>query len=115
MPNINSINSNFKINSDEYMINVTHNDSFRLSAIIYKDEYEYDCNSNNVTSICRDKEDEVFKRIFVRIDDCPEWTREILYTIRKKQLEEQEKLEYKEMKKQKRLELTRKIFPFLKK
>ena len=115
MPNINSINSNFKINSDEYRINVKHNDSFTLSAIIYKDEYEYDCNSNNVTSICRDKEDEIFKRIFVKIDDCPEWTREILYAIRKKQLEEQEKLEYKEMKKQKRLELRRKIFPFLKK
>lgn len=115
MNNVQSTNSNFKINSDEYRINVKHNDSFTLSAKTYENKYEYDCNSNNVTSVCRDKEDEIFKRIFIKIDDCPEWTHEILYAIRKEQLKEQEKLEYKEMKKQKRLELVRRFNPFRKK
>ncbi len=70
------------------------------------------------------------KKLFVRIDDCPYWSRESLYEIRKKQLdeekqklleekmaEEQELLERKkeEEKYQKRLNLRRKIFPFLKK
>lgn len=101
MNNVESTNSNFKINSDEYSVDIKYNNSFTLSAMTYKNEYKYDCNSNNVTSVCRDKEDEIFKRIFVKIDDCPEWTHEKLYTIRKEQLEEQDKLEYKEMKKQK--------------
>lgn len=102
--NVQSTNSNFKINSDEYSIDIKYNHSFTLSAMTYKNEYKYDCNSNNVTSICRDKEDEIFKRVFIKIDDCPEWTHEILYGIRKEQLE-----------KQKRLELIRKLNPFRKK
>lgn len=115
MNNVQSTNSDFKINSDEYSIDIKYNNSFKLSAITYKNEYQYDCNSNNVTSVCRDKEDEIFKRIFIKIDDCPEWTHKKLYAIRKEQLEEQEKLEYKEMKKQKRLELVRRLNPFRKK
>jgi len=115
MNNVQSTNSNFKINSDKYSVDIKYNNSFTLSAMTYEHEYKYDCNSNNVTSVCRGKEDELFKRIFIMIDDCPEWTREKLYSIRKGQLEEQEKLEYKEMKKQKRLELVRKLNPFRKK
>lgn len=115
MNNVQSTNSNFKVNSDEYVINIKYNDSFTLSARTYQNEYKYDCNSNNVTSVCRNKEDEIFKRIFIKIDDCPEWTHEILYAFRKEQLEEQEKMEYKKMKKQKRLELVRKLNPFRKK
>lgn len=115
MNNVQSTNSNFKINSDEDSIDIKYNNSFKLSAMTYENEYQYDCNSNNITSVCRDKEDEIFKRIFIKIDDCPEWTHEKLYAIRKEQLEEQEKLEYKEMKKQKRLELVRRLNPFRKK
>ena len=35
------------------------------------------------------KENEIFKKLFVRIDDCPDWSRESLYKIRKKQLDEE--------------------------
>lgn len=59
----------------------------------YENDYQYDCNSNNITSVCRDKEDEEKE-----LD----------------KLEEQEKLEYKEIKK-KRLELVRRLNPFRKK
>lgn len=114
MNNVQSTNSNFKINSDKYSVDIKYNNSFTLSAMTYEHEYKYDCNSNNVISVCRYKEDEVLKKIFIKIDDCPEWTHEKLYAIRKEQLEEQEKLEYKEMKKQKRLELVRRLNPFKK-
>ena len=61
----------------------------------------------------------IFKRIFVKISDCPIWMQGILYAERKKQVEELEKTEkirkQKEEKKQKRLEYIRKIFPFIKK
>ena len=87
--------------------------------IKYKDEFDYVCNSNNIINEIEGNENELFKRIFVKINDCPEWMRLELYEIRQKQLKEEQKIEdekkYKEMKKQKRLELRNKIFPFLKK
>ena len=77
------------------------------------------CNSSIVNEAFKNNEDEIFKRIFVRIEDCPEWSKKMLYEIRKNQLLEEQKIEdeekYKEMRKQKRLELKRKLFPFLKK
>ena len=88
------------------------------------------CNSHEILNVVCGQENEIFKKLFVRIDDCPDWSRESLYKIRKKQLdeekqklleekmvEEQELLERKkkEEKYQKRLNLRRKIFPFLKK
>ena len=119
MNNVQSINSNFKINSDEYSIDIKYNNFSILSVLTYENKYEYDCNSNNIISVCRNKEDEIFKKIFVKISDCPEWSQVMLYKIRQNQLAEEQKIEdelkYKEMRKQKRLELTRKIFPFLKK
>ena len=67
----------------------------------------------------KENEMEIFKRIFVKISDCPIWMQGILYEERKKQVEELEKTEkirkQKEAKKQKRLEYIRKIFPFIKK
>lgn len=33
------------------------------------------------------KEEKIFKHIFIRIDDCPKWTRPLLLEIRKKQLQ----------------------------
>lgn len=53
-----------------------------------------------------------------RSSDCSEWSQSILYEIRQNQLAEEQKIEnelkYKEMIKQKRLELTRKFFFILK-
>lgn len=113
--NIKSSNSNFliDIDSDEVSIFVKSKENgymndFELSADVRKNKYDYTCNSNAVISAFRKKEAEIFKRIFIRIDDCPEWTKSALYEIRQKQLSE-------EMKQQKRLTLKRKIFPFLKK
>lgn len=92
---------------------------FNLKFPSYDDEYKYDCNSTILIEAFWGNENEIFKRIFVKIEDCPKWSQETLYEIRQKQLVEEQKIEdkikYKEMKKQKRLELTRRFFPFLKK
>jgi len=113
--NIESVNSKFlvDINSDEVSISSSIQDNrhihkFELSANTKKSEYSYTCESNNVISAFRNKEDEILKRIFIRIEDCPKWTQFSLYEIRKQQLEQ-------ELKYEKRLELKRKLFPFLNK
>ena len=81
----------------------------------YTDAYRIECNSGIINELLKDNEDEIFKRVFVRIDDCPEWCRQRLYEIRQNQLIEERHKEEKEAKKQKRLEFARKVFPFLKK
>lgn len=120
------VNSNFFVNISPYgvciytksMTNPLMQD-FELTFPRYDNNYEYDCNSTTVISAFKGKENEIFKRIFVKIDDCPKWSQPMLYEIRQNQLAEEQKIEdkikNKEKKKQKRLELTRKIFPFLKK
>lgn len=109
-----SVNSNFSVIIDNAYKDVTISDSnenffsLRASSSLSYD-YDCNCNSNNIIDIIRGNEDELFKRIFVKISDCPEWTHEDLYGIRKEQLEEQQRIDYEEMKKQKRLELFRKL------
>lgn len=81
--------------------------------------YYYDCKFSDVTRVIKGNEDEVFKSIFIRIDDCPEWSRPILWENRKSQLEEEQRLEDKIkdnlIKKQKRLEFVIRVLPVLNK
>lgn len=118
MKNIESSNSTFKISSSEYSIYISNslkNESdFELSAKIFEDKFDYNCNSNDITSICRNNEIELFKRVFVKIEDCPEWMRSKLYEIRQAQLIEEQKIEEKLQKKQRRLEMIKKLNPFRK-
>lgn len=83
---------------------------FELSSLSYKNDYDYKCNSLKVLELLQDREDELFKKIFVRIDDCPKWSRQILYQIRQEQLTKEQKLI--EEKRQKRLNLKRILFPW---
>lgn len=113
--NIKSVNSNFLIDINDMEVSVSSNIEemghihfFKLFKNFKYNEYEYVCNSNTIVSAFRNNEAEIFKRIFVRIEDCPKWTTFLLYEIRKEQLE-------KEAKKDKRRELKKKIFPFIKK
>lgn len=121
-----SVNSNFHICIGIVGINISSNiepntreNIFSLSTRHQDDDgvYQYKCNSNNIINEIKGHESELFKRIFIKIEDCPEWTRAILTEQRKKQLDKQQQnkkeLQIKEEKKQKRLELLRKIFPFL--
>lgn len=65
-------------------------------------------NSSFIIDSLKGKEEEIFRNIFIKISDCPDWAQDILYNVRQNQIIE-------EQKKGKRLELTKIIFPFLKK
>ncbi len=110
-----AVNSNFLVNIyffgvDIFVKSPTNSFmmDFMLSSYKYSNNYRYDCNSSIVISAIKGKENEIFKRIFVKISDCPKWSQPSLYEIRQSQLIE-------EQKKQKKLKLKRKLFPFLKK
>lgn len=111
MHGLTSINSNFLIDVSQYGVSIypkntnIFSSDFVLKAYSYTNKYKYNCNSNVVLNEFLGKETEVLKRIFVRIEDCPEWSQPILFKIRQKQLAKGEKI----------LKLTRKFLPFLKK
>ena len=118
---ISPINSRFFINIGSFGVDVftkcsNENDDFNLLSNNNK-EYKYSGNFNIIDCI-KGNEDEFFKNIFVKIDDCPTWIQNILYTIRQEQLMNEQKIEdekiYKDIKKQKRLNLKKKFLPFLK-
>ncbi len=124
--NTKTLNSNFLVDISQYGVNIYVNSQsnrfskdFKLSSPSYKNGYDYECNSTSVLTALQGKEDEIFKRIFVKIDDCPEWSKQTLYQTRQEQLAKEKRLEeeqlYKEMKRQKRLELKRKFFPWMNK
>lgn len=54
---------------------------------IYNSDYGCNFNSLDLVEICINNYEEIFKRIFVKIEDCPEWTCENLYKIIKQQIE----------------------------
>lgn len=106
--NVKPINSNFDINICGYGIHVEYKDDFILRAPGDENGYSLTCNSGNVVEVIKGKEDDIFKNIYIKISDCPEWSQAMLFEIRQKELEVEEK-------KEKRLELKRKFLPFLKK
>lgn len=121
-----ALNSNFLVDISQHGVDIYVNSKsnrfsqdFKLSYLSYEKEYHYECNSTSVLTGLQGKEDKIFKSIFVKIDDCPEWSKQTLYKMRQKQLAEEKRLEeeqlYKEMKRQKRLELKRKFFPWMNK
>ncbi len=115
---INPINSLFEVYIDYDGINIHFKNDLYLLALSCSNKYNIKCNSNIVIESIKGKENEIFKRIFVNISDCPIWCQKQLLEIRKKQLEikqrQEEQIKYEEMKRQKRLTLIKKIFPFIK-
>lgn len=62
---------------------------FYLKQKITDGSYTYYCDSNEVLNIIKDNETEILKRIFVKINDCPEWMQQELHELRKQQLQQQ--------------------------
>lgn len=90
--NIKPVNSNFSINIDPYCIEITDKYSKELLvANSYKHNYELKCNSSIVNEAFNGKESEIFKKIFIKISDCPEWSQAMLYEMRQKQLAKEQK------------------------
>lgn len=121
--NIKAVGTNFLINIDNTGITI-HNklNSFSVLNKSYTEDYEYKSTSTNILTTLYENEKELYKRIMIRISDCPEWMHKTLYQRREEELTEkrkqqqfqQEQLEKEEEKKQKKLEFRRKYLPFLK-
>lgn len=88
---INTINSNFNANICCFGVsffNKLHNNSFfnnrfELTSHSYTSKYKCECNSCNILSIIKGNEDELFRRIYVKIEDTPKWCHDTLYKMRK--------------------------------
>lgn len=118
--NIDNSKLEFCINSYGVKIAFYQMDKFVFDLIYYINENKYKyikCNSSKILEVVKGNEDELFKRVFVKIDKCPEWIRPILYENRKYQLDEEKRIEEEklkeEKKKQKILNIKKKLFPFL--
>jgi len=124
-----TVNSGFSVSMGYYGVDIYNLDilssTFEIQMYSYSNKIEYKCNSANLLQLLRGKEYDLYKKIFVKISDCPTWMQEELQGIRKKQLVEEEKErekqeqkrieeEYKKLKKQKRHKFWGKIFPFIK-
>ena len=92
---INTINSKFSADISGYGVsfygrkndNSIFNNGFEISSYSYSDEYGYTCNSVNTLSVIKENERELFRKIYVNIEDTPKWCQDILYEIRKEELE----------------------------
>lgn len=100
----------------------------------FSDSITKKINSIDVQNIVKNNELEIFKKSFVMIENCPKWMQKELYEIRKNQIIEEKRIE-EELKQQeeelrlkqeeqklieiekenKKLQLIKKIFPFIKK
>ena len=117
---ITAVNSIFKANIYNYRVDIfVHDDNidrihdyFRIEALTLGNEYN--CNSINkeVEEVFSNIEERYFKKVFVKIEDCPEWMQEELYKIRQEQLKPKE--ENNNTKKSEK-KLIKKLFPFLNK
>lgn len=131
---IKPFNSSFGVNLSKHGVTVvdkidTLNEDFVLKAYVWKKEYDYKCNSHQILSVIKGNEYIFLNNIYVNIGDCPVWMQETLYKARKDELDIEEQVEQdrikkeqleeenriaKEQKQIRKLELKRKIFPWIK-
>lgn len=131
---IKPLNSSFSIRISKHGITIADKEDswkedFELYAYVWKEDYSYKCNSHQILSAIKGNEYQFLNNIYLSISDCPYHIQEELYKVRKEELDREEELEQNRIKKEqlieeerlekerkqiKRLELKRKIFPWLK-
>ena len=104
---VQSTNSIFKVNISAtcvyvYVGNKHVTSDFKLVAFCKDNEIYAKSTYDDVMQVCEANKNELFRRIFVQISDCPNWMQDQLTRRRKEQI------------KQKRREILKKIFPFVK-
>lgn len=126
------IDSRYEIKAmnSNYIVNVNHNGidlcdskdlrpNFKLSKKTYQEGFTCNCNSRIVLSTIQGTEDEIFKLTFVKIEDCPNWMKDKLYEIRKKEIEilknERKKIKNTEIQKMEETKPKRKFLSIFKK
>ena len=120
---IRTANSNFEASVSHYGAGVYEYDrldqKFKLFSPSYDDEFHIDCNSSMILEAFKNNEDELFKRIYIPISECPTWCQDALRERRRQQILEEDKKAQEEMlreeRRQRRKELKEKFLPFLKK
>lgn len=90
---IKPVNSNFLVrirqNGISIFINSLENKYIKDFELSFNyNNYEYDCNSYDIINTFKGNEEEIFKRIFVKIKELPEFLQSSIFEIRQKQLEE---------------------------
>lgn len=113
---IKSMNSDVSVDiiGDFIDISFAHDseEKFKLELNNRSEQYEWRTNSYIIASTISESEHAIFKKVFVKIEDCPEWSRDDLYKIRKNQLEG--KNTYLEETQPEKTGIKRKILSFLK-
>lgn len=116
---IKSVNSNFyiDINCKGVKLSIPSldpNEKKRINILssTTSKKYNYHYNSNDIISLTRDNEEELFKKIFIKIEDCPKWSQELLTISRQNELLSQSR---KIEQNKKMIKLKERIFPWTKK
>lgn len=88
---IKTMNSNYIVNISHHGIGLCDskdiNPNFKLSKNTYQEDFTCDCNSRIILNAVKGIEEEIFKLTFVKIADCPNWMKNKLYEIRKKEIQ----------------------------
>lgn len=115
-----SVNSPLWVNID-YRATSIHDDRYSIaSKFVVRNEYygdgvKIECNSSKILEKLKEKENELLKKVFVKISECPEILQKPLQELRQKEIIYNLKEQEKEFRKQQRKEKIEKIFPFIKK
>lgn len=117
---IKPINSNFNVSISDYGVSIVDGSMLsgvlEISAKSSSNNYSSLCNSNEIMNALRGREEEIFKRVKVKISDCPIWCQQLIEEEKNaKKEEERIRMETENKQNQKRKELIKKIFPFMKK
>ena len=119
---IRTIDYDFLVDISLKEINITNNDKcFNIYSSNDSNEYKCNCYNKNNCSLCElnNRQDVIFKHLFVKINDCPEWSQGLLFEQRKKELEKSEvevgRFNAINNNIQKKLNFVKKLFPFVKK
>lgn len=80
-----STNSKFKVDINCHSVKLYYRKvssrqftDFEIKKDIFKKNYFYSCNLPAIVDITRGREKELFDKIQVRIDDCPDWSKSLL-------------------------------------
>lgn len=114
---IKAVNSNLFIDIDQYNIDVyvIRNDSYynyhfsnpvyKSTFYTYKEEPEHSYPYSDILERLTGNEMDFLQKIYVKIDDCPLWIREQLYSKRQEEIRERRKQQEEELLKQKEQEI----------
>ena len=107
---LHSINSNFLIDISSYGVDIFirnnkshYKKEFELSLYSYTEKPSCNCNSNTIINTIKGNEELIFSKIFIKLEDCPKWSQQILYELRQAELYKEEKVISKTKKKRKKL------------